>query len=70
MSAQGRHSGRVVRWDSHAETGAVVVDELAAEVRIDAGLAVRELQPGELVEVTVERDEHGWRATSVALSDG
>jgi cold shock CspA family protein len=70
MSVHGRHSGRVVRWDSHAETGAVVVDELAAEVRIDAGLAARELQPGELVEVTVERDEHGWRATSVALADG
>ena len=62
--------GRVVRWDAEAEDGAAVVDDLAGEVRIDTGLAQRELQPGELVELHVVRDEHGWHATHVAVVDG
>ena len=62
--------GRVVRWDAEAEDGAAVVDDLAAEVRIDTGLAQRELQPGELVELHVRRDEHGWHATHVVPVDG
>jgi hypothetical protein len=62
--------GRVVRWDAEAEIGAAVVDDLAAEVRIDAGVAARELQPGELVELHVVHGEHGWSATHVAPVDG
>ncbi|RZS89646.1 hypothetical protein EV189_1417 [Motilibacter rhizosphaerae] len=65
MAAAHRRSGtgRVVRWDAHGRTGAVVVDGVPAEVEVP-GSAVdapggRALEVGELVEVVFEPSEDG-----------
>lgn len=67
--------GRVVRWDVHAGTGAVVIEGLAAEVGIDEDVVEapggRDLEPGELVEVEYERSADGpaYRALRVCPTD-
>ena len=66
--------GRVVRWDAHAGTGAVVVEGLPAEISVAAGVVdgpeERDLQPGELVELTWEHSPDGpLRATRVCPTD-
>ena len=69
-----RHAtGRVVRWDAHGESGAVVVLGLAAEITVPASAVEanpgRALEPGELVEVTYAESEHGLLASRVCPTD-
>ena len=67
--------GRVVRWDAPTGTGAVVVEGLPAEVRVDEQAVEapgdRDLEPGELVELDYERDRGGpgYRAVRVCPTD-
>ena len=50
-----RGTGRVVRWDAHAGTGALVIDSLPTEVEFDSDALDAQgrhgVEPGELVEV-------------------
>ena len=67
--------GRMVRWDASARVGALVVEGLPAEVRVDEEAVDspgdRDLEPGELVEVQYERDRAGagYRAVRVCPTD-
>lgn len=67
--------GRVVRWDLHAGTGAVIVEGLPGEVRVEESAVQapgqRTLQPGELVEIDYEHTATGtYRALRVCPTDG
>ncbi|NHC44983.1 hypothetical protein [Motilibacter aurantiacus] len=80
-----RGSGRVVRWDAHSRTGAVVIDSLPAEVEFDADAldapGRNAVEPGELVEVVyalvgprAQNDERAvagaaYRASKVTPTD-
>lgn len=62
--------GRVVRWDAAADSGAVVVDGVPAEVLVPPGATAEELAPGDIVELRWRHDGRYHRATAVRLVGG